>query len=333
MVEKQSRHYHDLKFITTILVVLAHASRMYTGVGVVKPLLSSSDLSNLTKVIYAFHMPLFIAISGMVYGYCIDNRGKYQNTLRFLGKKAVRLLIPYYFLGLFYVAPVVCYFGIAHRSYLDCCINDILLALNPRHLWFLLVLFEIFVLCAFLKKPFQKLFFVIPLAVFLVMAYNAKRVPIYFQLQKLMVYPLYFYLGYLLNKHYARIMRVLSHPCTWIVLLAAARLAYPYRNQTTGGILTAVSAGCLVVGMTCHLPKRFSENRFVKAANKNGFGIFLFHAMIIYALYYYLGKYPVHPLFLCFGIAVAAYFASWLLTVVFRRLRLGVLIGEPINRK
>ena len=42
------------------------------------------------KVIYAFHMPLFFFISGMLFG-----RKKYDSFLSFLRKRAKRLLLPY----------------------------------------------------------------------------------------------------------------------------------------------------------------------------------------------------------------------------------------------
>ena len=70
------------------------------------------------------------------------------------------------------------------------------------------------------------------------------------------------------------------------------------------------------------------KNRFIKQANKNGFGIFLFHPMIIYVLYYILGGKNIHPLLLWAGISCVAYFASRGLTVLFRKMHLGVLIGE-----
>jgi len=59
------------------LVVIAHVTRRYTGLGVVTPSIHSNLLSKLTGFIYSFHMPLFICITGMVYGYCIE-QGKYK---------------------------------------------------------------------------------------------------------------------------------------------------------------------------------------------------------------------------------------------------------------
>ena len=66
----------------------------------------------------------------------------------------------------------------------------------------------------------------------------------------------------------------------------------------------------------------------IKKQIKNGFGIYLFHPMIIYVLYVWLGQRDIQPWVLCIGIAAAAYLASDYLTRLLRRCRLGVLIGE-----
>ena len=78
---------------------------MYTGTGVVIPYNASDGLNHLTNIIYSFHMPLYMSVSGMVYALCIHDYQKYQDTARFLKNKAVRLLIPYVFFGICYVNP------------------------------------------------------------------------------------------------------------------------------------------------------------------------------------------------------------------------------------
>lgn len=79
----KSNHYDAIKFVATFLVVLAHASRMYTGTGVVIPYNASDGLNHLTNIIYSFHMPLYMSVSGMVYALCIHDYQKYQDTARF----------------------------------------------------------------------------------------------------------------------------------------------------------------------------------------------------------------------------------------------------------
>lgn len=103
----KSNHYDAIKFVATFLVVLAHASRMYTGTGVVIPYNASNGLDHLTNIIYSFHMPLYMSVSGMVYALCIHDYQKYQDTARFLKNKAIRLLIPYLFFGICFLVFVM----------------------------------------------------------------------------------------------------------------------------------------------------------------------------------------------------------------------------------
>lgn len=71
-----------LKGITIILVVLGH---------VLQTIISPEGFDNniLFKVIYSFHMPLFLFISGYLVG------KKDRLTFRWLGRKTIRLLIPF----------------------------------------------------------------------------------------------------------------------------------------------------------------------------------------------------------------------------------------------
>ena len=101
-----SRAYDAGKAVAIVLVVLAHVTRWYTGQGVNTPIQSSRPLALLTEYIYMFHMPLFIFVSGCVYGICID-KGKYKDNVKFLLNKIRRLLIPYYIWGILVVAPLM----------------------------------------------------------------------------------------------------------------------------------------------------------------------------------------------------------------------------------
>lgn len=98
-----------------------------------------------------FHMPLFIFVSGCVYGICID-KGKYKNGFRFLVNKARRLLIPYYLCGLLIVSPLMVGLGFAHSSYPHYALKSIILAQDGRHLWFIFTLFMLFVIAMIIRS-------------------------------------------------------------------------------------------------------------------------------------------------------------------------------------
>lgn len=329
MIEKTD-HYNLLKFFATILVVVAHSSRMYTGEGVVNPANPSLVLDYLTKFIYSFHMPLFIAISGMVYGFCIENLGKYNNSFKFIKNKVVRLLIPFIFFGFFYVAPVMVLCGFTESSYFSYCVNGIILVKNSRHLWYLTVLFEIFVATIVVKPIIQKKNIFIDVSVIvvlLVISIFSYKLPGIFQISNFGYYLLYFYLGYYFNRYYETLIKVIRNPICIIVMFVITVVTYNYSHVIIK-ILKALTGSLFFVGVTSHINKAFMTKRFVIMMNKDGFGIYLFHPMIIYVLYYCLGSKNVNPIVLCFGIAIVAYLLSVVFTEIFRKVHLGIVMGE-----
>ena len=145
-----SRAYDAGKAAAIVLVVLAHVTRWYTGQGVNVPVQPSRPLALLTDYIYMFHMPLFIFISGCVYGISID-KGKYTNNVKFLLNKARRLLIPYYIWGMLVVAPLMVGLGFVHSGYLHYAWKSIVLAEDGRHLWFIFTLFMLFMVAMVIR--------------------------------------------------------------------------------------------------------------------------------------------------------------------------------------
>lgn len=324
----KSEHYDVIKVFATFLVVLAHSTRMYTGSGVITPACESVFLSYLSAAIYTFHMPLFVAVSGMVYGFCIDDRGKYTDNVAFVKNKFIRLIIPYLFFGFAYVAPVMVLFGFSNSSYFAYCLRGILLSENSRHLWYILVLFEIFLICAVLKKYIQK-WHVVFLIIFFALALTHNHVPGILQLSNLVYYIFFFYAGYLYNRYYEKLNgSVMINLIADLVLLALIIVLFGHRNNTVVGILIAVAGSMIAVNLTSLVPSRMTGSKVFISLKKDGFGIYLFHPMIIYVLYYYLGQKQINPILLSVGIAAIAFILSWGLTELFRKLRLGVLMGE-----
>lgn len=70
------------------------------------------------------------------------------------------------------------------------------------------------------------------------------------------------------------------------------------------------------------------ETGWFKELKKNGFGIYIFHPMIIYVLFYYFGSYNVSPVILCGLIFLVSYTFSYFLSVMMRKIHLSFLLGE-----
>ena len=85
----------------------------------------------------------FVFISGLLY-FRINKEGKYASTCLFINKKAKRLLVPYCFWGL-----ILCIVFHGHENPID-------LLYGISHLWFLMMLFNIFVFIEITKKIWSK---------------------------------------------------------------------------------------------------------------------------------------------------------------------------------
>ena len=87
-----------LRVFAMLLVLLYHCLCMYTNrwsfVGVEK----NDACEMICRILNYIHLPLFILISGFLYGMGIS-KGKYMNRTSFLKKKAIRLGVPYLFWG------------------------------------------------------------------------------------------------------------------------------------------------------------------------------------------------------------------------------------------
>lgn len=107
-----SKSLDTIKVYGIFSVVLGHVLRMYSDAASF-PQPGTWITSNLCILLYSFHMPLFISVSGAVYGICV-RCGKYKNWEGFFIKKIKRLLLPYFLFGLFVLAPCLKFVGLTN---------------------------------------------------------------------------------------------------------------------------------------------------------------------------------------------------------------------------
>lgn len=199
----ERRYLDRLRVLAIILVIVGHATRMFTNNGVYYGTLPSIRFFEIvTTIIYSFHMPLFMMLSGYVYGICTGKSGYYNKLVPFFRKKSLRLLLPYYFWGLFYVAPVMVLISITPMTYLCYVKSGILLGVDSRHLWFLFALFGIFALVQSARLLVNRLYFIqkykpvallLGLVIGLLLAAIPK--PAYFCINSICDYLIYFIVG------------------------------------------------------------------------------------------------------------------------------------------
>lgn len=85
-------------------------------------------------------------MSGYIYAFLKFEKGKYRKLSSFAANKAKRLLIPYVFALIVWVAPWHWFYF--HSSMSDF-IKKYVLGCNPSQLWFLLMLFFVFIIAYF----------------------------------------------------------------------------------------------------------------------------------------------------------------------------------------
>lgn len=323
----KSHVYNIGKFVAIILVVFAHCSRMYTGLGVVTPVRSSGFLGHLTEYIYSFHMPLFFMISGCIFAYCIEH-GKYHDRKEFIKKRVCRLLVPYLIFGLFYVAPVMIFFHFTSDNYFSYIIHGILLSLDSRHLWFILALFWINIIAIMTKSLYNKhQTFILLLINSLILCLVSKYFPFEFRLQSAAFYQFFFFLGMAFNKYYDWLEEKLPLKPLFSIFFGAFLILQFYLNPSSLKIIDAVLGSLMILLFSMTFGKQDLPS-FINHIAKNSYGIYLFHPMIIYILFHYTYRLNISPFILCFSIFVISFILSYLLTLIVRKIKIGFIIGE-----
>lgn len=320
--------YFLLKALLIPLVVLAHITVMYTPDGAYTCVTGSRLLRHLTNYIYSFHMPAFFMASGCVYGYCVQ-AGKYRHAGRFLGNKAKRLLLPYLLYGFLLVVPVVYLCGLSKLTVPQAWLNDILLAKSPRHLWYVLVLFEIFLVTVPLRsvcKTAPWIPFVASLVLFAALQPVFYGHPDVLQYKNLVTYQVYFFLGVLLDHGFDSLQKAVKKCWFLWPLFPIAQLGSlflrpeglaMYYVKMAFGLLGCIGTLTLMILLAEKLPKLCSC-RILKSLGECGYGIYLLHPMMIYGIYYFARQWTVNPLLVTAGTFAAVLAVSWALTFLWR---------------
>ena len=165
MIMKQRIVEYDyVRAVAVLLVILGHCSyyKIMTDYGGVNygidpyQTLSSVWIGRVTATLYCFHMPLFVALSGCMFSMTVAQKGVQPFRL-FAKKKAIRLLIPFLFVALFWSIPLKYASGYWDGSATDVLrqifLGQILMYGNYNsHLWYLLAIFNVFLLAFIVEK-------------------------------------------------------------------------------------------------------------------------------------------------------------------------------------
>lgn len=328
IIEKRDNTIDVMKVMCMMLVVIGHVVSVYTPFSYVK-MPVNSVLVLVWKLIYSFHMPSFVAISGALF-FLLKQRGKYNNLSQFVYNKVHRLLIPYFCLAFFMVIPIMYYIG-ESISY-DNILNNYIFAENPRHLWYLYMLFFIFIISNAFYDVIQKRPMITMFCLFVIF-YLGAYFPLRFQLYNIFKYIFYFYLGGVLYENRNALNIKINLPIQVAFLFVVFLLLFFLHEKTkminsqTGSMLLALSGMILLF----YCSKTISKFKipFYNRLSKNSYGIYLFHPMLNYLIFYYFGEKVIsNPYITCIIVSIVITVISVFITEFLRKCKLRFIIGE-----
>ena len=316
-----------LKFYGILLVVLGHVAFVYSPSSIITPHIPSVAMNFVKNIIYSFHMPLFFFASGCIFAYQLEVKRKPMTFAQLLRNKTKRLMIPFYAFALLMVYPTMVLLGF--RNPVHYFFDGFILAIDPRHLWFVMTLFLLFLLFFGLRKICNKLH--VPIWSTSILALLIYSFPIniaYFQIRNAEEYLIWFTLGYLFT---------IYKPIFKYVIIAALcglglNMAMP--EFTPPNILKLYNTviGIAILYLLSVRTIKIEETKLYQWVAPNSFGIYLFHAMIIYWLEFIASPYPINPYLLSMAIFVISLTLSILLTVAVRKFGLSIIIGEKSKK-
>lgn len=133
------------KTVLMIFVILGHCADFWTGkwFTVLPVAEKNTALLVFAEWTNSFHIYAFTLISGYIFYAMRFENNKYGRYAPFILNKIKRLIIPYFFVGLLYVAPITSvFYGYSLKEVFF----NFVLACGPGQLWFLWMLFWVFVI-------------------------------------------------------------------------------------------------------------------------------------------------------------------------------------------
>ena len=139
--KKQIENVGFVKTVLMLMIILGHSFDFWTRTWFTEnPALESRGIGIIATWINSFNIFAFALVSGYLFAFKVVGGG-YRDYSKFLENKAKRLLVPYVFSMLIWVAPISAYFFQWGGAEL---FKKYVLCINPSQLWFLWMLFGVF---------------------------------------------------------------------------------------------------------------------------------------------------------------------------------------------
>lgn len=331
--QKRLTRIGNIRALAILLVVSVHSIILYSADwGLYETIRQAPFLAWLEKLMAIPPMPLFFSLSGYLFVY---THQKNQGFVQLAKKKLLRLIIPYFGIGLLYLLPIrlaVGYSGYKGNSIADLALK-FLTANDVGHLWFLPALFLVFLLSEIIlslaehipvlkKKPG-----IVLLMAGVVLYLEGYRVGFgYGSLLSAFNYLMWFALGYCLNlyQEYVRKLYRIRIVKWGLLLLNLLLLAYTLSASSVRVLISLSLRALFIINAYGAMPEKTCS--LVQRIDRNSFGIYLFHSPLIYITFASIPN--AHPAIVVFINLVIFGAAAFGLTELVRKTKLRVLIGE-----
>lgn len=336
--------YDYIRAVAVLLVILGHCTyyKIMTLNGGIDYGINAGQsivgkiLNLITLTLYAFHMPLFIALSGSLWAVIIQDKG--VPTFRSLVKnKANRLLLPFLFVTLFWSIPLKYLSGYWHGSFQEIVYQIffgqiLMFGSYNSHLWFLQTLFLIFILAYIVEKFDLRKYKIQFISILVLVSFVAKYFDFFhhvcfLNIQTAFVYFIWFYVGFFFEKERIQINSYIKEHIGWRVLLIIGafypimvfyntKLPYDlccfsyYPLAVIGMFLTYILCyKILLITPVCYM-------KYIKQISTNSYGLYLYSDPINYVIIYIITVYSLSDLFVFNSFTFFIYIVRLLTTMV-----------------
>lgn len=332
---------NKLKIIACLLIVLGHSTAIYTGKWVFKSEQTSFFYKNLSIYVSSFHLILFVFASGFIYAYCREKKDKYKSLKELIKIKFKRLIIPYCFVGAFFMIPIGMILNIErYRNSYIINLRSFIVGRNNGHLWFLMMLFILFIIFYMLEKILlskgkEKILIILMIIANII----STKVPDYFELSNVFYYCIYFYVGYKCyltsEKGFKKVDIYLNKNRNKVFVFSfvlIAGLLYMVKNLKYYFIFTSMVQKILyffigilgvahIYAFILLIEKYFIINKIIKFIGKHIFNIYLLHEPIIFIILSNINKDRLSPIIVSSTCMLLSVTISTLLSEIYYRIK------------
>ena len=293
-----------VKTILMIIIVFYHSILFWKNdwfIQIGQPVYQAPAMRVAAIWLSTFHTQTFTLVSGYIYYFLKFERNRYDKRKSFILNKTKRLLVPYLFVSVIWVVPFYELFSGSTPAEL---FFKYALGESPSQLWFLLMLFNVFLIVDVLSPFVFRNIWIgssIVLVLYLTGLVGDHFLPNYFQIFTAFKYFAFFYIGALFRKydllskiHFKSILfGTIVNVGLFLLYIYYIDNKEPLINKliysSTGFLLnTSGSAICFWLFQKIADKINYRQSKAFGALSKNSMGIYLFHEQIMYFSVFYL---------------------------------------------